>query len=311
MGENHHLKESVQEFSQAVMQLWMQTGSQLPYPVCPEDARTTRPSTNDDEISTEVATAVYKAYTDLQALSNTLSDMVQRLDVGLMYRVRLEQWCVQVQHTTTTITDVTSTITSYSFDLTTGIMTQNNQVVEQGRELEHELQMQRNHCHDDVDNINQQLVQIQNAMTTDDCNMLDLSITEKPATLLEESCKALDQSMNDFKQHLQVCEDRAQWHVVWLHQSQTLNGLQEAMLEWINQKAWWISTFDGEGGGDDTLLILAKQLQVCHLVLQDCLSGHEELKGRYSALVNSYKVATAARGHEGTIGRHSATTRTS
>ncbi|EPB86494.1 hypothetical protein HMPREF1544_06762 [Mucor circinelloides 1006PhL] len=292
MGENHHLKESVQEFSQAVMQLWMQTGSQLPYPVCPEDARTTRPSTNDDEISTEVATAVYKAYTDLQALSNTLSDMVQRLDVGLMYRVRLEQWCVQVQHTTTTITDVTSTITSYSFDLTTGIMTQNNQVVEQGRELEHELQMQRNHCHDDVDNINQQLVQIQNAMTTDDCNMLDLSITEKPATLLEESCKALDQSMNDFKQHLQVCEDRAQWHVVWLHQSQTLNGLQEAMLEWINQKAWWISTFDGEGGGDDTLLILAKQLQVCHLVLQDCLSGHEELKGRYSALVNSYKVAT-------------------
>ncbi|GAN10926.1 hypothetical protein MAM1_0431c10476 [Mucor ambiguus] len=294
MGDHHHLKDAVQAFSQAVMQLWMQTGSQLPYPVCPEDARTTRPSTNDDEISTEVATAVYKAYTDLQALSNALSDMVQRLDVGLMYRVRLEQWCLQVQHTTTTITDMTTTLTSYSFDLTTGIMTQQSIVVDQGEQLGHELQVQCRHCHEGVDNIQQQLVQIQEAMAADDCHLLDFSMTEKPLASLQESCHTLDQSMLDFTQRLQVCQDRAQWYPLWLHHSQTLNGLQEAMLEWMNQKAWWISTFDGEGEGrgNDTLLTLAKQLRVCHLVLQDCVSGQEDLESSYSVLAHSFKVAT-------------------
>ncbi|KAK4513781.1 Glutamine synthetase [Mucor velutinosus] len=292
MGNNHHFKEAVQAYSQAVMHLWVQTGSQLPYPVCPEDARTTRPSTNDDEISTEVATAVYKAYTDLQALSNTLSDMVQRLDVGLMYRVQLDQWCLQVQHTTTNITDMTTTITSYSFDLTTGTMTQHSNVVDQGKQLEHELQIQCHHCYKDVNHIKQQLSEIQDAMATDDCDMLDLSITEKPLALLEESCHALNQSMLDFTRHLQVCEDRAQWHGMWLHQSQTLHGLQEAMLEWMNQKAWWISTFDGEGGSNDTLLTLTKQLRVCHLVLQDCIADQDGLKSSYNALADSFKAAT-------------------
>ncbi|KAF1802077.1 hypothetical protein V8B55DRAFT_1377156 [Mucor lusitanicus] len=308
MGEqqqqHHHLKEAEQAFSQAVMQLWMQTGSQLPYPVCSQDARTTRPSTNDDEISTEVATAVYKAYTDLQALSNTLSDMVQRLDVGVMYRVQLEQWCLQVQHITTTIiTDLTTTITSYSFDLNTGIITQhnsnsNNIVVDQeAQQLQKELQVQCQNCHEDVDALKQQLDQIQEAMTADDGRhhyMLDLlsSLTEKPLALLQESCHTLDQSMLDFAQHVQACLDRTQWYALWLHQSQTLNGLQEAMLEWMNQKAWWVSTFDGEGGGNDTLATLTKQLRVCHLVLQHCVGGQQDLNSSYDALSHSFKVAT-------------------
>lgn len=294
MGENHHLKEAVQEFNQNVTQLWMQSGSQLPYPVCPEDARTTRPSTNDDEISTEVATAVYKSYTDLQALSNALSEMVQRLDVGLMYRVRLQQWCLQVQHTTTTITDITSSITSYSFDLTSGTISQNNEVVDQGKQLESELEVQCNHCQNDVENVKQQLSEIHTAMENDDCNMLDLHITEKPLAALQESWNTLNQSIKDFKNHTQTCEDRAQWQTLWLHQSQTLNGLQEAMLEWMNQKAWWISTYDGEGGGDETLHALAKQLQVYHLTLEHCSSGHGDLKDAYSSLMQSFKLATGA-----------------
>ena len=292
MGENHHLKEAVQEFNQNVIQLWMQSGSQLPYPVCPEDARTTRPSTNDDEISTEVATAVYKLYTDLQALSNALSEMVQRLDVGLMYRVRLEQWCLQVQHTTISITDITSSITSYNFDLTSGTILQNNEVVDQGKQHELQLQAHCNHCQTDVENVKQDLLKIQKAMANDDCNMLDLHITEKPLIALEESWNTLNQSFKDFKNYSQVCEDRAQWQTLWLHQSQTLSGLQEAMLEWMNQKAWWISTYDGESGGDETLHALAKQLKVYYLTLEHCLLRHEDLKNFYSSLMHSFKLAT-------------------
>ncbi|KAI8642947.1 hypothetical protein BD408DRAFT_333706, partial [Parasitella parasitica] len=294
MEENHHLKDAVQEFNQQVVQLWIMLGSQLPYPVCSEDARTTRPSTNDDEISTEVATAVYRAYTDLQVLANTLVEMVQRLDVGLKYRVRLEQWCLQVQKITTTITEITSSIASYSFDLTLGTISLDNQAVCQENQLESDFDVQYQQCEQNVENAKQQLSQLQTAMANDDCNMLNSSITEKPLAALQVSWNTLGQSIKEFKNHLQVCKDRARWYESWLDQSLTLSGLQETMLEWINQKAWWVSTFDGEGGGNQKLQSLAKQLEVYRLVLEHCLLGQDDLKSAYASLIQSFKVATNA-----------------
>ncbi|CEP07428.1 hypothetical protein [Parasitella parasitica] len=293
MDADHHLRDAVQEFNQQVTQLWIVLGSQLPYPVCSEDARTTRPSTNDDEISTEVATAVYKAYTELQALANALVDMVQRLDVGLMYRVRLEQWCLQVQTTTTTIVEMTSNIASYSFDLTLGTISLDNRAVHyQKDKLESDFEAQCRQCQQDVQEAKQQLSQLHAAMANDDCRMLDAGMSEKPLAALEASWSALDQAIKEFKGHLQVCRDRARWYALWLDQSQTLSGLQEALLEWINQKAWWVSTFDGEGGGNETLQSLAKQLEVFRLALEHCLRGQDNLNSAYDSLVQSFKAAT-------------------
>lgn len=253
---------AVENFSQAVVQLWMQSGSQLLYPTCPEDARATRPSTEDDEISIEIATVVYKTYTDLQALAKQSQELLQHLQVVTAYKLRMEQWCLDTTTTIKLILEVTETVTSYSFDLVTGQVACDQEAVpldtcqQKYCQLEEQMQVLSK---TKVDPLKLQWTQLQEALVSDACDITVsfIEVTEEPLKQLESAWQSLNQNANVFAHRTRVCQDRATWLALWSALWEELESTHEGVLEWVNEKQLWFSKYEDVDGSDSSIESLA------------------------------------------------------
>jgi hypothetical protein len=288
--------QAVEEFSQAVVQLWMQSGSQLPYPTCPEDARATRPSTNDDEISTEIATAVYKTYTDLQALAKLLQDLLQHLQIVTAYKLRLEQWCQETKITTSLVLEVMETVTTYSFDLVTGQVTYDQEPMtleacqQHYRQLEEQMQTLSKTR---IEPLKSQWTQLRDALVADNCDITVSfnEVTQEPLRHLEDAWQSLNQSTNVFAHRMRVCQDRAAWLTLWSTLWEKLESTHEGVLEWVNEKHLWLSRYeddDGSESGVESLTLLVSQLSQLDTDYKKCMSEQSlPLSVAYDSLVES------------------------
>lgn len=287
---------AVENFSQAVVQLWMQYGSQLPYPTCPEDARATRPSTTDDEISTEIATAVYKTYTDLQDLAKLLKELLHHLQVATSYKLRMEQWCQETVTATNLLLEVMETVTSYNFDLVTGQVTFGQEIVsldacqQQYRQLEEQMQTLSKTR---VDPLQLKWTKLKEQLVADayDTTVSFKEITEEPLNQLESVWESLNQNANVYLHRMRVCQDRITWFDLWSTLQEQLGSTHEGMLEWINEKQLWLSKHDdvdGSENGTDSLASLTTRLDQLDMDYKKIKSDQcSSLSTAYDSLVQS------------------------
>lgn len=281
---------SVKEFSQDVIQVWMQCGSQLPYPQCPEDARATRPSTNDDEISTEVATIIFKNYTELQDLVKRMTDLLQRLDVSMVYRVKLETWCKHSDEFDEDVKQLTKDIdTVYSFDLSTGIVESNAQqqvhvqtYLDKSKSFEgHVTQLKT----EKYLPLLLDLDELKCAVESDDQvkSVVDPAVTQATMIALESSWQELNDRVASFRNQANACHHRMDWESVWNQQWSQVNRVQDQVREWMNEKNLWISSAQGDL---DTLISRIQGSDTCLNKLQEKVGP---LKAAFEDMMTSYK----------------------
>lgn len=260
---------AVKEFSQDVVELWMNHGSQLPYPQCPEDARATRPSTSDDEISTEVATVIYKIYTELQDLAKRMADLLQRLNIAINYRTKLEQWCTEADEFTKDIVGLTSEVeTVYMFDLSTGSVmvvgsdsttpVSVNTYSEKADAFSKQVIQLKTSKYELLVN---QLKELKKALEQDDqeaCASVDLSVTQSSLTALDASWSSLTRAIELFSRQVNFCNHRIAWESIWNGEWTQTNQIQDGVREWINEKNVWLSSSNSQG---DTLGSLVSRMK--------------------------------------------------
>ncbi|GAA5798437.1 hypothetical protein HPULCUR_003840 [Helicostylum pulchrum] len=292
-ARREHFVSSVKEFSQDVIQVWMQCGSQLPYPQCPEDARATRPSTNDDEISTEVATIIFKNYTELQDLVKRMSDLLQHLDVSIVYRMKLETWCKDSDAFDEDVKQLTKDIdTVYSFDLSTGIVesTTNAQqqvvhvrtYLDKSKSFEgHVTQLKT----EKFQPLLRDLDELKCAVESDDQvkSVIDPAVTQATMIALESSWQELNNRVASFKNQANACHHRMDWESVWNSQWSQVNRIQDQVREWMNEKNLWISSAQGDL---DTLI---SRIQVSDTCLNQLQENVGPLKTAFDDMMTSYK----------------------
>ncbi|KAG2236718.1 hypothetical protein INT48_000716 [Thamnidium elegans] len=280
---------NVKEFSQDVVQVWMQCGSQLPYPQCSEDARATRPSTNDDEISTEVATIIYKNYTELQDLVKRMTDLLQRLDVSIVYRLKLETWCKNSDEFDDDVKQLTQEIdTVYSFDLSTGVVESNTQQVHMQTYLDksksfegHVMQLKT----EKYQPLLHDLDELKCAVESDEQvkSVIDPAVTQATMIALESSWQELNDRVASFQNQANACHHRMNWESVWNDQWSQVNRIQDQVREWMNEKNLWISS--AQGDLDD----LISRIQVSDTSLNQLQEKVGPLKNAFDNMMASYK----------------------
>ncbi|KAG2214340.1 hypothetical protein INT47_000896, partial [Mucor saturninus] len=249
----------VKEFSQSVIQLWMQSGSQLPYPQCSEDARATRPSTSDDEISTEVATVIFKNYTELQDLVKRMTDLLQRLDISIVHRLKLERWCTDSDTFDQSVKSLTENVDHvYTFDLNTGLVHQGTEQVpvqtymEKVRDFEAQVtELEK----DKYQPLLHDLEDLKQAVEKDDQvkYVVDPAVTQATMIALDMSWQDLNVRVNLFKSQATACHYRTVWEELWVTQSHQVNTIQDGVREWINEKNVWLASPQGGDLLDDLI----------------------------------------------------------
>ncbi|RCI03400.1 hypothetical protein CU098_000364, partial [Rhizopus stolonifer] len=262
---------------------------------CPEDARSTRPTTNDDEVSTEVATAVYRTYTELQDLVKQMNELLQRLGTGIQHRIQLKEQYHQVEIVIETMLTIMQSITMYSFDLTVHTVTLDHQPVEldacKQAHAEFVKQIQQLQTND-YEPLLKQWEETQAALVSDQCDAI-VSVKANQALMvnLSTTWESLNHHIQQWAQQLQVCNYRKAWYDVWKHQWQVLNQLQENVREWMNEKHLWLSNEDHR----QDLQTLVDRLEEYSATLDQHMqeelpavtSAHDKLKHSYQALSTS------------------------
>lgn len=293
--DHQQIVKSIQSFGQDVINLWVESGSQLPYPQCPEEARSTRPSTNDDEISTEIATAVYRMYTELQDLVKKLSELVQHLDIAMLFRLKIEQWCQQTRITIELLQKFSSTIASYDFDLNTSVVRHDGQQVDLKvcREKQSEFQQQlEEYKTNHYDPLKEQLASLNEASNAYACSTVDISITQEPSLAMEGAWQSVSNGLRQYDQYLLVSEKRQTWYLMWKEGLAMLNGLHERSREWNNEKTVWVSKYDNENNeqGGHELNTLVDQCDVMNQDLNNYAQNWEpKLQGVHEQLISAFQ----------------------
>ncbi|KAI7866814.1 hypothetical protein BDF14DRAFT_1743342 [Spinellus fusiger] len=108
--------DRLKRFDQDVFRLWKQQGSVLPYPVCPEEARATRPSTQDDDIGSEILSMALKVYDDLLQLGKRIRDLLEMYGQQVQWKKEVEDCFSGGQQVMATIIAVHATIKTASLD---------------------------------------------------------------------------------------------------------------------------------------------------------------------------------------------------
>ncbi|OBZ89288.1 hypothetical protein A0J61_02664 [Choanephora cucurbitarum] len=289
---HQQLSDSVASFAQDVMGLWMHSGSQLPYPQCPEDARSTRPTTNDDEISTEVATAVYRTYIELQDLVKQLKELLHLLDVSVANRNKLIVHHDQTEIVIESMLTMIKTITEYSFLLSTHTIMLDGHSIELNtcREAEAQFDEQLQLIYDkEYQPLLEQWENLVSTMITEECNaIVDTSASEALIKRAKATWDSLSTQKQQWAQQLKVCENRMTWYELSSNQHQYLEQLQDNVRGWVNEKHLWLST----EGHEQELQELVDRLEDYHLALDQYTkdqrpllkAAHDKLKESYSGL---------------------------
>ncbi|KAI8364553.1 hypothetical protein BD560DRAFT_491155 [Blakeslea trispora] len=295
---HQQLSDSVALFGQEAIDLWMQSGSQLPYPQCPEDARSTRPTTNDDEISTEVATAVYRTYTELQDLVNQLKESLHLLDVGTTNRNKLIEHHDQTEVVIESMLTMIKTITEYNFLLPTHTVMLNGQPVELEacKKVEEQFDNQLQSIHDNE--YKPLLVEWENLLANledEECkSIVDTSASEVLVKHAQATWESLSTQKQQWAQQLKLCEDRVAWYRLSSDQQQCLEQLQDNVRGWMNEKHLWLST----EGHEQELRELVDRLDEYHSTLDQYIkndqpllvAAHDKLRKTYHGISSSSKL---------------------
>ncbi|KAI7906217.1 uncharacterized protein BX663DRAFT_256281 [Cokeromyces recurvatus] len=267
-NNNESLEDDVKEFGKDIIQLWLQSGSQLPYPTCPEDARSTRPSTEDDNISFQVANTVNKIYTELQELySKQLTVQLQKLQSHLEYRSQVEEWCQQTKQTIDNIKKQTRSLSEYSFDSSTAIILHSGKVVDidSCRHLNQSVM---------EDNVNQ-LVEQWKALRDVKSTHVDLhALTEGVYSDLKTATEALLEAQNQFNHCFTKCEIRLRWQKLWKQQWLALQELSESINEWDKKRSLSID-----------LVALEDEMQGYQNTIMEYIDQQASLESLYDALL--------------------------
>lgn len=296
---------SVQQYDSDIVDLWMQHGARLPYPQCPEDARATRPTTSDDDVSTEVATVVYETYTELQHLVKKITDTLQIFDISISYRSRLEQWCADANAFGKKVTELKEVVErEHTFDLQSGAVIKVDSTTEmmadclkRSQDLATQVAQLQSEQYDPlvlrIQDLNEEIGLAQQhgedpGRQENTCKTcVNTSITEKPKDALDNAWQALKDTVALFTNRTILCDQISEWEKLWDEQWVFFNGLGDRVREWNNEKNVYQSSHQVEETG--VLSTLLSNLKDADASLQDRLeNAFPPLKDLFAKMITSY-----------------------
>lgn len=244
--ENSLLEQSVEEFSQDVLDLWTHMGSTIPYPQCNEEARATRPSTEDDEISTNIANVVYDTYVELQNLVNQIKDLLVQLKTVLEHRKELESCIENAALLTDTMKQTKqefSSLYDFNYQLYADTMQRYDKTLDTKILKDKMTELTSNHY--------EPLMRRMNTLEALD-TAINKSRLPSSIALLNTAYKELREYVELFTHQVQCYNTRLHWESLLAADMFKLNSLQERIHDTVNEKNFWLCCEDNEH--DDELL---------------------------------------------------------
>ncbi|KAI9482703.1 MAG: hypothetical protein EXX96DRAFT_555357 [Benjaminiella poitrasii] len=234
------LRTTVTEFDQDILRLWTQQGSQLPYPNCPEDARSTRPSTQDDTISSHIAAVIDTLYNELQTLSKRLTFELETLGRHLAYRLQTEQWAQASTRLSCRIQSQIEHIALYRFNFSTATVFHSDVKVE----IETCMMEQQALFNEYTEQAREHLDQWEALRTVDD-DCIDLvSMTKTDKDQLERDLAALREVQEKFDNRTSKAyqlRQQHEWEESVIAQLEACKRLISRIESYIESNVRWSS----------------------------------------------------------------------
>ncbi|EIE77174.1 hypothetical protein RO3G_01878 [Rhizopus delemar RA 99-880] len=263
--EENELEQTTNEYSHQVLDLWTRMGSRIPYPQCNEEARATRPSTADDEISTDIANIVYKSYAELQDLANQIKDLLLRLKTALDHRRELKD-CIKetidlIEHLKQ-IKQEFEGLYAFKHQLYSDVL----------QPSDHQLNAKA--LKDKISQLNceryEPLMKRTDALLT--LNNTNISITQLIPHInqLKATRKGLTEYSELFARQVQCYDTRLHWQSLVESDTSKLSKLQERIRNTTNDKNFWLSLDNQQ---DELLQKLVKDVTENKKELDDYVSN--------------------------------------
>ncbi|KAG1473919.1 hypothetical protein G6F56_000669 [Rhizopus delemar] len=272
-SSEEQVEDIITNYAHQVLEIWTRMGSRIPYPQCNEEARATRFSTADDEIGTEIANSVYKAYADLQDLVNQIKDLFVRLKKQFEYRRELDA-CVQETEALTACLKQTKQESEavYDFDLLADTIQPADQPLDaQALAVKTEQLTQERY---------KPLLERIHALDMNGDEALDLSGLAQ----LKMAHKDLMDYVDFFASQAECYGTRLRWQSLLAANTDQLNRLQERVRNTVNEKNYWISLEQ-----DELLEKLVKDASEHQQEINDFAMGaHETLETAFVGMMQAY-----------------------
>ncbi|KAI8994542.1 hypothetical protein BDB01DRAFT_831513 [Pilobolus umbonatus] len=257
-------RTKVKEFSQDVFELWVNSGSTLPYPQCNEDARATRPSTVDDEISTEISSVVFKIYADLQELVRRMHELLQKLGLAVQYKMELSDCCSDILTMNGEIQSFVTEILEHKFDLHSSVFPLPS-VDKDSLNVHKANKSSYSKRFADIksvkmEGIKTRLSNLKQTITDSNCDTVDQTVVDQPMIDLAKSIVYLGQCCHLYTTQVEVSESRLLWQELILTNDSTLQIVYNNIRDMINEKNVWISR-DAVEHQDSSLSVLFNRLK--------------------------------------------------
>ncbi|CAO3675086.1 unnamed protein product [Rhizopus microsporus] len=257
------LEEAVNEYGHQALDIWTSLGSQIPYPQCNEEARATRPSTADDEISTDIANVVFKTYTDLQGMADQLKELLSRLRAAVQYRKELEDCVQKATMLTKTMAQIKQQhMNMYTFE---------DQLYATTLQIS-STKLDANVLSEKVSALNDKEYQplIERIQILQDLEApIDKHRLMAPTSLLQSAYKQLQEFTILFTHQVQCYDTRLHWESLLTNHMHKLETLQESVRDTINEKNFWLSREDNTNHKDNLLEKLVEELTQHDKILKE------------------------------------------